>query len=111
MLQGAGLITSDILTTYSVGALGCAMSHIALWKRGLAGGEVLTVAEDALQLPQPGTAFDYCANWYRFVRWHPDRVGVRQQAMPGVGEPIIWVNTGATTVFLVQTRGPGKFDR
>jgi GR25 family glycosyltransferase involved in LPS biosynthesis len=46
VLQGAGLITSDILTTYSAGALGCAMSHIALWKRGLAGGEVLTVAED-----------------------------------------------------------------
>jgi glycosyl transferase, family 25 len=46
VLQGAGLVASDILTTYSVGALGCAMSHIALWRRGLAGGEVLTVAED-----------------------------------------------------------------
>jgi GR25 family glycosyltransferase involved in LPS biosynthesis len=45
-LQGAGLVNPDITATYSIGALGCAMSHIALWKRGLASGDLLTVAED-----------------------------------------------------------------
>jgi hypothetical protein len=46
VLQGAGLITSDILATYSPGALGCAMSHVALWKRGLASDAMITIAED-----------------------------------------------------------------
>ena len=46
VLQSAGLITSDILTTYSTNELACAMSHIALWKRGLASGEIITIAED-----------------------------------------------------------------
>jgi GR25 family glycosyltransferase involved in LPS biosynthesis len=45
-LVGAGLVASDILTTYSVGALGCAMSHVALWKRCLASSEMITIAED-----------------------------------------------------------------
>jgi glycosyl transferase, family 25 len=46
VLQGAGLVTSDILKTYSTNELACAMSHIALWKRGLASGEIITIAED-----------------------------------------------------------------
>ncbi len=45
-LVAAGLVTSDILATYSINELGCAMSHIALWKRGLASGEMITIAED-----------------------------------------------------------------
>ena len=46
VLQGAGLITSDILKTYSTNDLAWAMSHIALWKRGLASGDIITIAED-----------------------------------------------------------------
>jgi glycosyl transferase, family 25 len=45
-LVGAGLVTPDILDTYSLGALGCAMSHIALWKRAVAHGQPQTIAED-----------------------------------------------------------------
>ena len=37
-LVRAGLVTPDILKTYSGGALGCAMSHLARWKRGIAAG-------------------------------------------------------------------------
>jgi len=37
-LVRAGLVTPDILKTYSGGALGCAMSHLARVKRGIAAG-------------------------------------------------------------------------
>jgi GR25 family glycosyltransferase involved in LPS biosynthesis len=45
-LMRAGLVTSDLLKTYSTGALGCAMSHVALWKLGIAAGQMITIAED-----------------------------------------------------------------
>ncbi len=45
-LARAGLVAPDILDTYSLGAVGCAMSHIALWKRAVAHGQALTIAED-----------------------------------------------------------------
>ncbi len=40
------LIQKDVLSAYTVGALGCAMSHLALWDQAIAREAVLTVAED-----------------------------------------------------------------
>jgi GR25 family glycosyltransferase involved in LPS biosynthesis len=40
-IMRAGLVTSDLLS-----ALGCAISHVALWKRGIAAGQMIRIAED-----------------------------------------------------------------
>jgi GR25 family glycosyltransferase involved in LPS biosynthesis len=45
-LAERGLVTQDILSAYSVRALGCALSHSALWDMCIAGGDILTIAED-----------------------------------------------------------------
>ena len=43
-LVGRGLIHPDL--TYSAGALGCALSHAALWRRAVDSGAPLTICED-----------------------------------------------------------------
>lgn len=43
-LEKDGLITSDL--DYSPGSLGCALSHIMLWRLAVQRNEVLTIAED-----------------------------------------------------------------
>jgi GR25 family glycosyltransferase involved in LPS biosynthesis len=43
-LQHEGIIKSDL--TYNNGQLGCALSHIALWRFAIAENRVVTVAED-----------------------------------------------------------------
>ena len=45
-LVAARLVAPDIHKTYTQGAVGCAMSHIALWKQAIASGQTLTIAED-----------------------------------------------------------------
>jgi GR25 family glycosyltransferase involved in LPS biosynthesis len=47
-LARQGLVTRDIVSPqmFSVGALGCAMSNIALWDKAIADREFLTVCED-----------------------------------------------------------------
>jgi glycosyl transferase family 25 len=41
-----GLVTKDIMSMFSVGALGCAMSNIALWDIAIASGQAVTTCED-----------------------------------------------------------------
>jgi glycosyl transferase, family 25 len=41
-----GLVTKDILSMFSVGALGCAMSNIALWDKAIANNKMVTICED-----------------------------------------------------------------
>jgi glycosyl transferase, family 25 len=43
-LQAEGYLDNTL--TYSLGAIGNALSHIKLWERASAGGEVLTIVED-----------------------------------------------------------------
>lgn len=42
----SSFVREDILTTYSLGALGAAISHIANWDAAIAMGGILTVCED-----------------------------------------------------------------
>ena len=41
-----GTVTKDILSMYSIGALGCAMSNITLWYRAIANNQMVTICED-----------------------------------------------------------------
>jgi glycosyl transferase, family 25 len=41
-----GLVTEDILSAFSVGALGCAMSNLTLWDKAIANDQVVTICED-----------------------------------------------------------------
>jgi glycosyl transferase, family 25 len=41
-----GIVTQDILDWYPIGAVGNAMSHIALWDRAIESGQNLTISED-----------------------------------------------------------------
>lgn len=41
-----GLVTKDVMSMFSVGALGCAMSNIALWDIAIASGQAVTTCED-----------------------------------------------------------------
>lgn len=43
-LQRAGIIDANL--TYNSGQLGCALSHISLWRRGVADNRIMTVVED-----------------------------------------------------------------
>lgn len=43
-LERAGLIKSDL--TYNNGQLGCALSHVALWRHAIAENRAITVVED-----------------------------------------------------------------
>ena len=43
-LHAQGLLNEDV--RYTDGAVGCAMSHIALWKQALESGRALTICED-----------------------------------------------------------------
>lgn len=45
-LAGKGLVTADILNTYVIGAVGCSMSHVALWDSAIETGQPLTMCED-----------------------------------------------------------------
>jgi glycosyl transferase family 25 len=45
-LVESGTIDKDIVTTYTVGALGLALAHISLWDKAIEMGEVVTVCED-----------------------------------------------------------------
>jgi GR25 family glycosyltransferase involved in LPS biosynthesis len=53
-----GLVTRDIMSMFSVGALGCAMSNLALWDIAIASGQVVTTCEDDAIL---NDRFDECA--------------------------------------------------
>lgn len=46
VLVQQGLVTKDILSMFPVGALGCAMSNLALWDRSIASNQVITISED-----------------------------------------------------------------
>jgi glycosyl transferase family 25 len=46
VLVDHGMVTKDILGMFTVGALGCAMSNVALWDRCIASGELMTTCED-----------------------------------------------------------------
>lgn len=41
-----GLVTKDILSMYTVGQLGCAMSHISVWDKAIVNDQIITVSED-----------------------------------------------------------------
>jgi glycosyl transferase family 25 len=41
-----GLVTADILSTYPVGAVGYAMTTLALWQRAIDSGQNITVSDD-----------------------------------------------------------------
>jgi GR25 family glycosyltransferase involved in LPS biosynthesis len=41
-----GLVTKDILSMFSVGALGCAMSNLALWDIAITSEQLVTLCED-----------------------------------------------------------------
>jgi GR25 family glycosyltransferase involved in LPS biosynthesis len=41
-----GLVTHDILTMFPVGAVGCAISHLALWDKAIANNQAITICED-----------------------------------------------------------------
>jgi glycosyl transferase, family 25 len=41
-----GILTQAILEYYSLGAVGCAMSHLALWELAIESGQNVTIAED-----------------------------------------------------------------
>jgi glycosyl transferase family 25 len=45
-LVRSGLVRGDILTTYSPGGIGAAISHIALWEIAISKGSPLTICED-----------------------------------------------------------------
>ena len=45
-LARKGLVTADILNTYVIGAVGCSMSHVALWDAAIETGQPLTLCED-----------------------------------------------------------------
>jgi len=45
-LVRSGLVREDILTAYSPGSVGAAMSHIALWEMAISKGTALTICED-----------------------------------------------------------------
>jgi GR25 family glycosyltransferase involved in LPS biosynthesis len=45
-LVRCGLVTEDILENYNLGAVGCALSHTALWELAARGDEPLTLCED-----------------------------------------------------------------
>jgi glycosyl transferase, family 25 len=45
-LVGQGLVTKDILSMFSIGALGCAMSNLSLWDRAIANDQIVTISED-----------------------------------------------------------------
>jgi GR25 family glycosyltransferase involved in LPS biosynthesis len=45
-LVSQGVVTKDILTMFSVGAVGCAMSHLGLWERSIASNKAVTISED-----------------------------------------------------------------
>jgi GR25 family glycosyltransferase involved in LPS biosynthesis len=45
-LVKAGLVTANIHETFTPGAVGCALSHIALWRRAIVTNQTVTVAED-----------------------------------------------------------------
>jgi GR25 family glycosyltransferase involved in LPS biosynthesis len=39
-------VAKDILSMFSVGALGCAMSNIVLWDKAIANNKTVTICED-----------------------------------------------------------------
>jgi len=53
-----GLVNKDIMSMFSVGALGCAMSNIALWDIAITSGQIVTTCEDDAIL---NDHFDQCA--------------------------------------------------
>jgi glycosyl transferase, family 25 len=53
-----GLATRDILSMFSVGALGCALSNLALWDRAIAHNQIITISEDDAVFNH---AFERCA--------------------------------------------------
>jgi glycosyl transferase, family 25 len=40
------VVTADVLNTYHIGAIGCAMSNIALWDKVIETGQPLTICDD-----------------------------------------------------------------
>jgi glycosyl transferase, family 25 len=45
-LAREGLVSADVLNTYTMGAVGLALSHFKLWDSAIASGEAVTIAED-----------------------------------------------------------------
>jgi glycosyl transferase family 25 len=45
-LAGIHLLEPSVVSTYTKGALGCALSHLALWEKAIAKDEAATICED-----------------------------------------------------------------
>ena len=99
-----GLITAD--NTYRPGALGCALSHIHLWRRCVAEGVASHVVEDDVTLrhdflPAANAILSRLPNW-DFVLWgHNLDWPVQVEAAPGLGVVILQYDH--------QTVEPGPF--
>jgi glycosyl transferase, family 25 len=92
-----GLVTKDIMSMFSVGALGCAMSNIALWDIAIASGQAVTTCEDDAIL---NDRFNECAeallktlpaDWDMIFWGHNFDMFMSFELLPGV--------THATTMF------------
>jgi GR25 family glycosyltransferase involved in LPS biosynthesis len=40
------LIERGVMATYTIGAIGCALSHLALWEKAITGNQPITICED-----------------------------------------------------------------
>src|SRR5262245_46516947 len=45
-LTREGLVSADVLNTYTMGGVGLALTHFKLWEAAIASGEMVTIAED-----------------------------------------------------------------
>jgi glycosyl transferase family 25 len=45
-LEREGLVSADVLKTYTMGAVGLALTHFKLWESAIASGDMVTIAED-----------------------------------------------------------------
>ncbi len=71
-LVADGIVTPAL--DYTAGALGCAMSHLALWRRTVASGKPLTICEDDAHFNKDfprfaGEAVAKLANKFDFILW------------------------------------------
>jgi glycosyl transferase, family 25 len=96
-----GLVERAILPTYTMGAIGCALSHLKLWDRAIQGNEVLTICEDDAIFNQHFVACaEYLisllpADWDLVLwGWNFDSV-VNFEALPGVSSCLSYMDQGA----------------
>ena len=135
-LQRAGVITPDL--PYTPGALGCALSHIALWKKAVTENRIVTIFEDDVvcsvnfveeasrilslvpgnwDLIQWGCTFDPLFVWLNFDPWkgrlqfYDSQVGHDYQAFRDGGyssTPIKLQHSFGTQAYSVSPIGAHK---